>query len=48
MAEHLRAFIRDVLGDGGQEVGGREHLEAAVGIEPGVFSSASATSRMGR
>jgi hypothetical protein len=27
----LRAFVGDVLGDGGEEVGGGEHLEVALG-----------------
>ena len=36
VADHLRAFVRDVLGDGGLEIGGGEDLEVAVdfGIEP--------------
>ena len=36
VADHLRAFVRDMLRDGGQEVGGGEDLEVAVdlGVEP--------------
>jgi hypothetical protein len=30
VADHLRALVRDMLGDGGQEVGGGEDLEVAV------------------
>jgi len=35
VADHLRPLVRDVLGDGGQEVGGGEDFEVAVdlGIE---------------
>src|ERR1019366_930332 len=38
VADHLRALVGDMLGDGGQEVRRREHLEIAVdlGIEPGA------------
>ena len=38
VADHLRALVRDMLGGGGQEVGGGEDLEVAVdlGIEPGA------------
>ena len=38
VAEHLRAFVRDVLGDGGQEISGGEDFEVAVdfGIELGA------------
>ena len=35
VADHLRTLVRDMLGDGGQAVGGGEDLEVAVdlGIE---------------
>ena len=38
VADHLRAFVGDVLGDGGQKVGGGKDLEVAVdlGIKPGA------------
>ena len=38
VADHLYALVRDMLGDGGQEVGGGEDLEIPVdlGIEPGA------------
>jgi hypothetical protein len=38
VADHLDALVRDMLGDGGQEVGGGEDLEVTVdlGIEPGA------------
>jgi len=38
VADHLRPFVRDVLGDSGQKVSGGEDLEIAVdfGIEPGA------------
>ena len=38
VADHLRALVRDMLRDGGQEVGGGEDLEVAVdlGIEAGA------------
>ena len=38
VADHLRAFVGDVLGDGGQEIGGGEDFEVAVdfGIELGA------------
>ena len=32
VADHLGAFVRDVLGDGGQEVGGAEDLKVAVDL----------------
>ena len=37
-ADPLRALVRDMLGDGGQKVGGGEDLEIPVdlGIEPGA------------
>jgi hypothetical protein len=36
----LRAFVRDMLGNGGQEVDGSEYLEVAVdlGVEPGALN----------
>src|ERR1039458_3044113 len=38
VTDHLRALVRYMLRDGGQEVGGGEDLEVAVdlGIEPGA------------
>ena len=38
VADHLRALVRDMLGDGSQKVGGGEDLEVAVdlGIEAGA------------
>ena len=32
IADHLRAFVGDVLGDGGQKIGGGEHFEVAVDL----------------
>ena len=38
VADHLRAFVGDVLGGDGQEVRGREDLGVVVdfGVEPGT------------
>ena len=38
VADHLRPFVGDVLGDGRQEISGGEHLEVTVdlGVEPGA------------
>ena len=32
VADHLDALVRDMLGDGGQEVGGGEDLEVAIDL----------------
>ena len=38
VADHLHAFVRYMLGDGGQEISRSEHFEVAVyfGVEPGA------------
>ena len=47
VADHLGALVGDMLGDGGQEVGGGEDLEVAVdlGIEPGAVDDPCHPSR---